>query len=321
MSVDVAFIGAGGIASKHLAHLEDHDGANVSAVCDINQAAADKWADAHDADAYTDWEVMFDEGGFEAVLICVPPFAHEGQELRALEEGIDLFVEKPLDIEPEYPEQVLAAIEDSDVITQVGHHMRYNESVEKARELIGNRELATIYGQFVGGVPGGADHWWRHRDQSGGQVIEQSTHTFDLVRYFGGDVERVSAEGDLRVRTDLLDFPDAISATLKHESGLPSHVMTSAASPSHDTGVTLVGDGFHLDIAGNTLTGVVDDDEINFQGENDGHNTEVDEFVKAVATNDQSLCRSPYDDAIETFALTLAVTNAVDEDGPVEVSR
>ena len=42
MSVDIAFIGAGGIASKHLGHFEDNGQANVVAVCDIDEGAADE---------------------------------------------------------------------------------------------------------------------------------------------------------------------------------------------------------------------------------------------------------------------------------------
>lgn len=320
MSVAVAFIGAGGIASKHLGHLDGNDRADVVAVCDIDEDAADRWADVHDAAAYYGWETLYDEADFDAVFVCVPPFAHEGQELRAVEEGVHLFVEKPLGLDPDYVREVRAAVAEADVLTQVGHHMRYQENVQRAAELVGDRTLATVYGRWVGGVPGGADHWWRHADRSGGQVIEQSTHTFDLVRYFGGDVDRVSAEGALRVREDLLDFPDAVSATLRHEDGLPSHVLTSAASPSGDNGVTIVGDDLHLDLHGTVCEGVVDGDEVAFEGDDDGHHTEVDAFVDAVAEGDPGKCRSSYADAARTYAVTLAVTDAVDADGPVEVS-
>jgi predicted dehydrogenase len=199
--------------------------------------------------------------------------------------------------------------------------MRYQESVQQAREHVSGRALASIQGRWIGGVPGGEDFWWRHRDRSGGQVVEQSTHIFDLVRYFGGDVQQVSSEGDLRVRTDLLDFPDAVSATLRHENGLPSQVMTTAASPSNDHGITLVGDGIYLNVGDDICEGVVDDQEIHFTSEKDAHHTEADAFVDAVRENDPGRCRSPYSDAIRTFELTLAVTNGVSEDSTVRVDQ
>jgi predicted dehydrogenase len=319
MSVDIAFIGAGGIASSHLGHFEENERANVVAVCDIDEGAAMEWAEVHDATAYTDWEAMFDDGGFEAVFVCVPPFAHEGQELRAAEEGVHLFVEKPLGLSREYPERVLEAVESADIITQAGHHMRYLESVRQARDLIGDRPVATIYGRWVGGVHGDEDHWWRRRETSGGQVVEQSTHIFDLVRYLGGDVDHVSAEGDLRVQEDHIDFPDAISATLRHEDGLPSHVLSSCASPDFTFDVKVIAEDCSLRIAGASVVGEVDGEPVDITTDDSGHNTEIDAFVDAVAEDDPSRCRSPYADAIRTFDLTLAATEAVDADGPVEV--
>lgn len=320
MTVEVAFIGAGGIASKHLGHLEERDGADVVAVCDIDENAAAEWADVHDAAAFTDWEQMFDAATFDAVFVCVPPFAHEGQEQRAAEEGVHLFVEKPLGLSLAEARETRQVIDDADIISQVGHHWRYKDNVRRARELIGDRPIATIYGRWVGGVPGGEDHWWHHRDRSGGQVVEQSTHIFDLLRYFGGEVDRVAAEGDLRVQTDLLDFPDAVSATIRHEDGLPSNVVSASASPAGDVGVTLVGEGFHLDVHGDVCEGIVGEEEIEFESAADGHHTEVDAFVDAVDTGTPDRCHSPYADAIHTFDLTLAVRDAVDQDGTVEVA-
>jgi len=318
--VDIAFVGAGSIATKHLDHLEESDRGNVVAVCDVDEGAARRGARPHGAEEFTDWSTLFDEADFDAVVVAVPPFAHEGQELRAAEEGIDLMVEKPLALDLGYARGVAETVADAGIITQVGHHLRYQENVQRARELIDDRTIATIYGRWVSSIPGDEGHWWRSRDRSGGQVIEQPTHIFDLVRYFGGDVERVAVEGDLRVRTDELDFPDAVSATLRHEDGLPSHVMTSSASPGRDIGATVVGDGFHLDLRDNVCEGVVDGEEVHFEGDNDGHHTEIDAFVRAVAEDDPSLCRSPYADALETFAVTLAVTEAVDEERNVEVA-
>ncbi len=314
--MDLAFVGAGGIASKHLEHLAGDDRSDVVAVCDVDEPTADEWARRHDAAAYYDHEHLFAEETFDALFLCVPPFAHEGQELRAIEAGVDLFVEKPLALDPAYVREVRAAAAEADVLTQVGHHMRYLDVVERAADLVGDRDLATLEGCWIGGVPGGADHWWRHSDRSGGQVIEQSTHVFDLVRHLGGAVERVAAAGDLRVREDLLDFPDAVQATLVGEDGLPSHVTTSAAAPDGDVSLRLVGEDLHLDLDlhGGTCEGVVDGEPVAFASDDDGHHTEVDAFVDAVADDDPSLCRSPYEDAAETFAVTLAVADAAGGD-------
>jgi predicted dehydrogenase len=321
MSVELAFIGAGGIASKHLGNLETIDGADVVAVSDIDEDAAREGASAHDAAVYTDEEAMFEERSFDAVVIAVPPFAHQGQEQLAIEHDTHMLVEKPLGVASENPREIEAMLEGTDLVVQVGHMNRYAPIVERAKELIGDRTLAYADGRWLGGVPGAA--WWRRYDQSGGQVVEQATHTYDLVRYFGGDVETVRAAGSHRVRLEEIDFPDAVSATMTHDSDMVSHVANSSASPRGDNTLTLVGDGFHLDLdfRANTITGAVDDEDVDEEHNADAHRLELEAFVEDVAAGDPSGPRSPYADARKTFETTLAVNEAVETGDVVTVGE
>ncbi|WP_129112733.1 Gfo/Idh/MocA family protein [Halegenticoccus tardaugens] len=326
MTVALAFVGAGGIASIHLKNLEARDDVEVVAVCDVVREAAERAASPWDAAVYTDHEALFDAEDPDAVVVAVPPFAHEGQEVLAAERGVHLFVEKPIGLLTETADEVEAAIEDAGVLSQVGHMLRYAGAVEKARELIGDRDVALVDGRWIGGVPGAS--WWGVEEKSGGQVVEQTAHVFDLVRYFGGEVEAVRAAGGKRVVGDEIDFEDAVSATMTHENGTVSHVSTSAASPDDDVSLTLVGDGFHLDLAFDSvdgtppksvssLAGVVDGESVAFEFEECAWRTEVDAFVESVKTGDASGLRSSYADARRTFDLTLAVTDALDREGPV----
>ena len=323
MPVEFAFVGAGGIASRHLAHLEDHPDASVVAVCDIVEEVAERAAEPHGAAAYTDYRDLFEEESFDAVVVAVPPFAHEDQELLAAEHGVDLFVEKPLALDSETAERNAKAIAEADVLTQVGHMDRYSEAVRRAEELIGDRTLALVDARWWCGVPGDEDHWWRVKAKSGGQIVEQATHTYDLVRHFAGDVETVYAAGGRRVRVEELDFEDATSATMTHENGVTSHVSATSASPSGDRGFQLVGDGFQLslDPGAGTLSGVVDGEEIDFQGSAERYEPEMDAFVEAVRTRDDSGLRSPYTDARKTFETTLAAERSLRSGEAEEVGR
>ena len=323
MPVEFAFVGAGGIASRHLRYLEDCQGASVVAVCDIVEEVAERAAEPHGAAAYTDYRDLFEEESFDAVVVAVPPFAHEDQELLAAEHGVDLFVEKPLALNGETAERFEAAVGESGILTQVGHMDRYSEAVERSKELIGDRTLALVDARWWCGVPGNEDHWWRVKAKSGGQIVEQATHTYDLVRYFAGDVETVYATGGQRVRVDELDFEDSSSASMKHENGVTSHVSATSASPSGDRGFRLVGDGFQLslDPGAGTLSGVVDGEEIDFEGSEERYEPEMDAFIEAVETRDDSGLLSPYADARKTFETTLAADRSLRTGEPEEVGR
>ncbi len=48
--------------------------------------------------------------------------------------------------------------------------------------------------------------WWSSRAHSGGQLVEQSTHVFDVHRYLLGEVETVRGDGTDGLLADGLDF-------------------------------------------------------------------------------------------------------------------
>lgn len=316
--MDVGFIGAGGIASTHMEHLDAIDGVGVAAVADVDEETATDRARERDAAPYTDHEEMLAEHpDLDAVYVAVPPFAHDGQEAAVAERGIDLFVEKPLGLDADYAETVQSALDDADVLCQVGYMNRYHPLVERADELVAGRQVALVNGYWYSGVPGG---WWNRRDRSGGQVVEQSTHVFDLVRSFAGEPVRVTAEGDRTVNDEELDFEDATAAVVRHETGATSQVASTSTAPDATIGLDLAGDGFslRLDLTDGTLSGVVNGTEIREESDADPYRLEDEAFVEAVRTGDPDNLRSPYADARRTFELTLAVEDSLASGDPVD---
>lgn len=318
MTVRLGFVGAGFMTSVHLENLETID-AEAVAVADVEETAAREAAEPHGAAVYADHGAMYDAEELDAVVVAVPPFAHPDAELDAVERGLDVLVEKPLALEREPAREVARAVADAGVVAQAGYMNRYAASVERARELVGGRTLSLFDAAWHGEVPPAG--WWHGRETGGGQVVEQSTHLFDLARYLAGDVDRVAAHGD-RLVADELDFEDTTSATMHHDGGAVGHVSSTAVSPEYAVEAVLVGDGFRLrvDLRADELEGTVDGEQVRFQGDDRAWARELDAFVGAVAAGDPSAVRSPYADALRSFELTLAVEEALATGAPVEVS-
>lgn len=319
MTVDLAFVGAGGIAQwQHFDNLEALEPAEIVGICDVDESTARSAADRFDAPAFSDHHDLYAETDPDAVFVCLPPFAHEDQEVAAAEHGYDLFVEKPLALSVEKAREVGDAVEANDVFAQVGYDWRYSAGVERARELLDGRDVGYVDGRWWGGVAGGEDHWWRNVDQSGGQVVEQATHVYDTIRHLAGDVEQVTAAGGHRLE-DAVDFPDCTSATMTHETGALSHVSTTCAAADGDAGLEVVADGATLDVGERHVSGTVDGEEVDAEFDTNPYAVEAEAFVDAVATGDDSDLRSPYADAYETFALTMAVNESIDSGEPVSL--
>ncbi|MBV0925664.1 Gfo/Idh/MocA family oxidoreductase [Halomicroarcula limicola] len=311
MTVDIGVVGAGGMAETHADNFDSVD-ARLVGVCSRTEESARELAESHGAETYPDAETMFRTGDLDAVLVTVPPSAHGEYERLAAEHGVDFFVEKPLALSRETARDVRDAVEAADLVTQVGHQFRYADIVERAHELLGDRTLAQIEGRWVDAVS--PLPWWSRKAESGGQLVEQSAHVFDLVRDFGGEVADLAAFGGHRVVTQEIDFADASVVAMRHDSGVVSQVASTSASPEKDVSLELVAEDcrLELDFVAGTLTGTVDDESIRFEGEQRPYERELAAFVEAVETDDPSHPRSTYPDALRTFELTLDADEALD---------
>ncbi|MFB6217908.1 MAG: Gfo/Idh/MocA family protein [Halobacteriaceae archaeon] len=317
----VGFVGCGGRARQHMETLADRDDARIVGACDIDADTAEAAAADFGATAYTDHHELYDEEPLDAVFVVLPPFAHEDQELAAVDAGLDLFVEKPLALTRETARDIRDAIEDAGAVAAVGYQMRHNAATERALDIVSGRAVRLLEGYYRAGLPGVP--WWRVRARSGGQVVEQATHVYDLARLFGGDVAEVSAYGGRRV-VEEIDFPDAVTANLRHESGAVANVVSSSKTPEGDgteegRGIRILAEGCRLHLHGNTLEGTADGDRVAFEGENDPDEDVVGAFVEASAAGDPGAVGCDYADAYRTFEATLAVTESIDSGAPVEL--
>lgn len=313
MTLSFGLVGAGGIAERHRANLNELDGVTLAAVCDVDESVATRVADAEDATAYTDHETMYDSESLDAVLVCIPPFAHSDEETLAARRGLDVFVEKPVALDRETSDRIAAELEAAGVVTSVGYALRYSEAALRARELVDPEDLSLVEGRYA--FPGPPDsEWWRRRDASGGQVVEQSTHVYDMVRYLAGDVAQVTAMGDRR-HVDSIDFEDTTVAVMRHESGVVSEVASTVAAPEMDVSLRLTGPDVDLtlDPLANTLDGRVGDEDVDVDGENDAFRDELRAFADAVADDDDDAgpIRSPYAEGCRTLGLTLDVNESL----------
>lgn len=313
----VAFIGAGKMATDLMDCVDEADGAQITAICDIDGDAAEEAANPRDAAVFEDHERLFDTHEFDALFLAIPPFAYTTQAELAVEHDVDLFIEKPVALRPEDAEAVEATIASSDIVTSSGYVFRYDLITEKALELIGDRDISLLDGRYWSGLL--ASDWGNKKEISGGDINIRVTHLTDTLRYFGGEVDRVYAAGTDRIGTEEIDYNDGVTTTVEHENGIISHISSVVTAPSWTVEFDIIGDDFQLrlDYADQSLSGMVDGEEIDYDGTCDRYRREVETFIEACRTNDQSRVRSSYADAARTLELNWAVIDAVEREEPV----
>ncbi len=316
-SLKIAFIGVGGIAGNYRRSLRQLEHP-VAAVCDINTDRAKAIAEEENATPYTDHQEMLQQEKPDVVFTCIPPGAHTTQVADSAQSGAAVFVAKPVAQDLETAQNACDAIGVSGVINQVGYMARYSDITDKAKELVGDRKLSMGIGRFLARM--GASHpWWGKFEVSRGQMVEQTTHVFDLIRYFIGDVESVHAFGIKDVSDGIADFEECTVCNLKFKSGAVASITSTCAARAHDHFATeLVGDDIYLKLThDNGLRGQIAGESIDYNGSEAGYFRQVEQFIKAVEANDQNLVRSSYADAVKTLAVTLAANRSL-ETGQIE---
>lgn len=233
----VGFIGCGGIARAHIDNLARLDRVELKAFSDISIDRAKALASTYGGEAYADWREMLEKSKLDLVFICLPPFAHRDEVMVAAEKGIHIYIEKPIALDIELAREMARAVEKYGVKSQVGYQLRFAAGVERAKRIIESGEIGAI--GLVNGVYWCRfirRDWWIDRSKSGGQIVEQSTHLYDILRWLCGDVERVYAEMDRRFYTDVKDMTieDVSSVMMRFKSGAIGVVSsTIGAAPGY----------------------------------------------------------------------------------------
>lgn len=316
--VKIGFIGCGGNAHGHLQQLSNMANVRIVATCDIQETRATGSAASFNAKPYTDHKTMLERESLDAVYISLPVFAHGQPELDVIERNLPFFVEKPVAINMEIAQQIEEAVAAAGVISCVGYQLRYLGSTQLARHVLDGKAVNMVVGKYWSGTGrGGPSSWLHQMSKSGGQLVEQATHTIDLMRYLVGEVDEVYAVQINRILKDI-DCPDNNCVTLKFENGA---IGSLTASWSYDPS-----DWSHA----NVLDILYDDrfihwDAGSLQVKENGqfvskHAPErgIDEvFVDAVYRCDSSQILSPYSDAVKSLAISLAANQSAQEGVPI----
>ncbi|QNF30817.1 Gfo/Idh/MocA family protein [Metabacillus elymi] len=318
--VKVGFVGVGGIAGVHLENVSKNSHAEIVAVCDIAEESAKKKGLQYNASAYTDMDEMLEKETLDAVFVCVPPFAHGDIEEKIVKRGIHLLVEKPLGLDIETVQKKAKIIKDSGVICGVGYCLRYLDTVAKAKEYLKDKSIAMVRGHYITSfVP---TPWYREMNKSGGQLVEQSTHTLDLMRYLAGEIDNVYANMSLQVLSDIpnMDIPDVTSVNVTFESGAVGHLDSSMIQFDHRSGVEILGRDFRILIDGADLLIVEKDSTITYKSKVDFYQEQDRVFIEAVMKGDPGLLLSNYEDGAKTLAVTLASNKSSEMGLPIKLS-
>ncbi len=321
----IGFIGCGGIASHHLNQLVSL-GVKPIAFCDIDESRASSFAQRVGVGSvYKDYHDMFEKEHLDAVWICIPPFAHKDEVVVAAEKNVSVFIEKPIALDIATAKSMVNAIRKYKVKSWVGYHWRQYDGVQRARTILmeeGGR-IGLVEGYWWGWIPSTIGGWWIRRDMSGGQVVEQTTHIFDLARFLCGEIETVYTEMDTILHVDIPGFTieDVGVFTLRFTNGAVGVISnTSAAQPTGGiVGLRVVAKNLQLEISPQSAKIYRGMESTEIRHSVNPYFEEDRKFLKSIVENTDT--EVPIEEGLRTLAVTLTAVESWRRKAPVKVEE
>jgi len=187
-------VGAGTIAQAYVQAFELCEEAEVVGVADISAEAAAAMAKKLRCRSYESHEQMARECELDAVIVCTPPVTHPEICICFLERKIHVLCEKPLSINLRLAHDMVVTARRAGVKLAMASKFRYVEDVVRAKRLVDCGALGDLIlceNVFTSHVDMSA-RWNSIPEISGGGVlIDNGTHSIDLMRYFLGPLARV----------------------------------------------------------------------------------------------------------------------------------
>jgi myo-inositol 2-dehydrogenase / D-chiro-inositol 1-dehydrogenase len=318
----VACVGSGFIAGEHLRALGGLPDVEIVAVADTQPDRAEQVAARYGARSYGNGLTLLETEELDAVWFCVPPFAHGALEAAAIARRLPFFVEKPLALDLPTAEEVVGQLAGTGLTTAVGYHWRHLDLVHRAEEMLAEEPAQLVTGYWLDKTP--RVPWWPQRAYSGGQVVEQTTHIFDLARRLAGEVETVTA-AERAAPDGLEDVPTAASTLLRFTSGAVGSISSARVLGwRHRVALCVIAEGRVLEISERGLTDhelrvVTADGEEVLRSEQNPIATEDRELLDVLLGRLERV-RVPYVEGLHSHALACAADRSAREGVPVRLA-
>ena len=256
-TIQFGIVGCGFMANKHFAAINTHAGrANISAVCDLNEANLQQAVQQTGAAGFSSLQALLEDSTADAIVLTTPSGLHPEQGMQAAAAGRHVITEKPVATHWEKGKRFVTACEQAGVRLFVVHQNRYIPSLQRLKQAIDQGRFGKIYmvqanvfwtrpQEFY------SEAGWRGTwDMDGGALMNQGSHYVDLLCWLIGPVESVHAFTDTLGRN--IEAEDTGVVSLKWRSGaMGSLNLTVLTYPRNlETMITILGENGTVKIGG-----------------------------------------------------------------------
>lgn len=187
----IGLIGAGAVAPLHARAAALLPDLEMTAVCDLDPAAAEKVAGPIGARVFADYRELVHSGAVDAVIVNTPHALHREMTVTAVEAGLDVLVEKPMATTLDDCDAMMTAARQADVVLRVGHIQHFMPEKLALLDAVARGDIGEV--RMVHDFrttdyrPGTRSPWFFSPELAGGGVMMNiGVHCVDRAVWLGG---------------------------------------------------------------------------------------------------------------------------------------
>ena len=301
----VGLVGCGGMGNEHLNIIDNMPDTLLTGVCDHRPERARRMGGLHSVPFWLDYDRFLEEARPDVVHICSPSGLHGSQGIAAARRGIHVLCEKPLDINLEKADWLIAECDRNDVRLGCIFQRRMSEAAQIVQQAIAEGGMGRILSCSM------SVKWWRSQayydkddwrgtwELDGGALANQGIHSLDQMVWMVGPVAEVEY-AHLETVNHQIETEDLAFAVVRFVDGARGTIeATTCCLPDLATRLEIYGTNgsaaledarvvrFGLD--GQDLTATLADKNLMTGGGSDpfaiglaGHEAQIRDFYAAV---------------------------------------
>jgi len=234
--IRLGIVGVGKMGLSHLSIINTHPAVQVVGLCDATSYVLDVMNKYMGFAAFGDYRALIDQAKPDAVIVATPSRTHGEIARYALQQGIHVFVEKPLCLSVAEGRDLAALAVRAKVVNQVGYHYRFVGAFQNVKRLLERGVIGEVhsfrveaYGPVALQPKGGT--WRSSKIEGGGCLYDYASHAVNLANHLFGMPSGVGGSVLHSVFSKLVD--DEVYSTLFYPGGLSGQLCINWSDETH----------------------------------------------------------------------------------------
>lgn len=225
----IAIIGYGGMGSWHGKKIAAIEELELAGIYDIAPKRIEL-AEARKIHVYASLEELLEDKTVELVTVAVPNHLHMPICIQAMEAGKNVVCEKPVSLNSEELQEMIAVAKANDVIFTVHQNRRWDEDYLIIKKLLDEDVLGRVFRieSRVHGSRGIPGDWRNQKEYGGGMVFDWGVHLFDqILMMINKKITSIYAELSY-VTNENCD--DGFTVTVKFEDDITAQIQVGTSN-------------------------------------------------------------------------------------------